>query len=238
MFFFISDIPTYIYLLDQDNNFLKFDPITFDVIYIGTIDCSTTAYPYSMAVQSNGTVWTLFTDGSLYIFDIETAQCQNTSYVSGQEGGLVLFGIHFARDGSSDTERLYISTDSSDTPYRLGTIDIDTLEVSIIGYYYTMSARGELAGTNDGRLFGLFEGIPFIIAEINQTNGEILSKISENMIQYTPDSSHFAFTSYLSDFFLFVGGSSFTDIYLYNSSIGITTKEKTISNGIVGAGIW
>jgi hypothetical protein len=189
-----------------------------------------------MAIQRTGKAWTLFTDGNLYTFDIQTAQCQTTLYVSQQEG-LILFGMNFVKDHSNNNERLYISSDSSDPPYRLGTIDIDTLEISVVAYYNALSARAELAGTNDGRLFGLFEGIPYIIAEINRTNGEILSKTSQNMIQYTSDSSQFAFISYLSNFFLFVGNSSFTDIFLYDSVTKITTKQQRISNGIVGAGV-
>jgi len=222
--------------LDQDNNFFQFHPTTFDVTFIGTLNCSTTAYAYSMALQRNGTAWTLFTDGNLYTFDVKTAQCQPTSYLFDQ-GGIILFGMDFATDGSDNTERLYISTDSSDPPFRLATIDVNTLEISVIGYYDSVYARGELTSTNDGRLFGLFEGTPFIVAEINRTNGEILSKNSQNMIQYTSDSSYFAFTSYLSNFFLFVGNFSYTDIFFYSSSTQTTTKQKTISYGIVGAGI-
>jgi hypothetical protein len=226
----------YIYLLDQDNNLFQFNPTTFDVTSIGTINCSTTAYAYSMALQCNGQAWTLFTDGNLYTFDIKTAQCQNTSYITDPDE-TILFGMYFAPNGSNNTETLYISGDSSDPPYHLATIDLNTFEISIIGYYQIISARAELTSTNDGRLFGLFEGAPYIIAEINQTNGQILSETLQNMIEYTPDSSHFAFTSYLSNFFLFVGNRSFTDIFLYDSSTNTTTKKKTIQNGIVGAGM-
>jgi hypothetical protein len=187
-------------------------------------------------LQRDGTAWTLYTDGNLYTFDINTAQCQTTSFLSQQEQ-LLLFGMNFVTDESSDTESLYISSDSANPPFRLATIDVDSLEISIINNYQTIYARAELTGTNDGRLFGLFEGTPFTIAEINRTNGEILSTISQNMIQYTSDSSHFAVTSYLSNFFLFVGDSSYTDIFLYDSLTQSTTKKTTISNGIVGAGI-
>jgi hypothetical protein len=223
-------------LIDQDSNFFRFYPNTLEVTLIGTLNCSTTSYPYSMALQSNGKAWTLFTDGNLYTFDIKTAQCQTTSFVSDPDEHS-LFGMDFATDGLSDNEILYISSDSSNGPYRLATIDLNTLDISVIGYYDTISARAELTGTNDGKLFGLFEGTPYVIAEINRTNGEILSKTSEDMIQYTSDSSYFAFTTYLSSFFLFVGNDSFTDIFLYNSSTKTTNKKTTIFNGIVGAGV-
>lgn len=232
----LTDLSTYIYLLDQDSNFLKFNPLTFDVKFIGKVNCSTTAYPYSLALQRDGKAWTLFTDGSLYTFDTKTALCQATSYLSQQEG-LILFGMKFILDKSSNTEKLYISSDSSNLPYRLATIDVATLKVSIIGYYNNIIGRGELTSSYDERLFGLFEGTPYIVAEINQTNAEILSKTSLDMIQYTPDSSYFAFESYLSNFFLFVGDNTYTDIFLYDLSSKSITKKKTIPNGIVGAGI-
>lgn len=224
------------YLLDRNSHFFRFNPTSFDVKFVGKLNCSTTAYPYSMALQRNGVAWTLFTNGNLYTFNTTTALCQITSYKSGQKG-LILFGMKFITDKSSNTERLYITSDSSNPPYRLATIDIMTLEISITGYYNNIHGRAELTSTYDGKLYGLFEGIPYIIAEINQTNGEILSKTSLNSIQYTPDSSHFAFESYLLNFFLFVGDNTFTDIFTYDVSSKIITKQKTISNGIVGTGI-
>jgi hypothetical protein len=44
-----SETSAYIYLLDQDSNFSRVDPKDFSVIFVGTLNCSTTAYPYSMA---------------------------------------------------------------------------------------------------------------------------------------------------------------------------------------------
>jgi hypothetical protein len=187
-----------------------------------------------MAVQRNGQAWTLFTDGSLYTFDVKTVQCQTTAYVPDQEG-LILFGMNFVSDELTESEALYLSSDSSSPPYRLATLDINTLEISVIGYYYSISARAELTGTNDGRLFGLFEGAPYIIAEINGTSGEILSQTEQDMIRYTSDSSNFAFASYSSNFFLFVGDQSFTDVFVFNSSTRTTTKQTRLTIGIVGS---
>lgn len=100
-----------------------------------------------------------------------------------------------------------------------------------------MNARTELTITLDGTLYGLFEGTSYIIAQINQTNAQITSKTSQNAIQFASDSSYFAFISYSSHFYLFVGNYSVTDIYLYNISSGSTNKVSTISNGIVGASV-
>ena len=188
-----------------------------------------------MALQRNGTVWALYTDGNLYTFDVKTGQCQATRFLS-QQNEILLFGMNFVIDESTNTENLYISSDSANPPFRLATINIDSLEIYVITTYESIFARSELTGTNDGRLFGLFEGTPFTIAEINRTDGAILSATSQNLIQYTSDSSHFAVTSYLFNFYLFIGNRSYTDIFLYDPSLQTTTKIKTISNGIVGAG--
>lgn len=188
-----------------------------------------------MAVQSDGTAWALYTDGNLYTFDTNTALCQETSFLA-EQTETTLFGMNFVRDQSSDTERLYITSDSSNPPFRLATIDVDSLEISMISSYESINARAELTSTPDGRLFGLFEGAPFIIAELNRTDGQILSQTSQNLIQYASDSSHFAFAAYSSNFFLFVGNGSSTDIFLYDSTRQTTIQQTRISYGIVGAG--
>lgn len=189
-----------------------------------------------MAVQRDGKAWALYTDGNLYRFDTKTSQCEQTSFLAGQSE-VTLFGMHFARDDSDDNDRLYITSDSSNPPFRLATIDVDSLDISIINYYQSISARAELTTTSDGRLFGLFEGTPFIIAELNRTNGEIVSHATQNTIQYASDSSHFAFTAYSTGFFLFVGNGTFTDVFLYDSTTDTITSKKRISDSIVGAGL-
>ncbi|CAF1050878.1 unnamed protein product [Adineta ricciae] len=232
-----SGTSRYIYIIDQDANFFQFNPRTSATTLITSLTCSTTAYPYSMAVQSTGTVWILFTDGNLYTFDVNTRQCQATSYVSGQEG-FILFGMNFINDYSTNTELLYITSDTSNPPFRLATLDITILEISIVSYYNSkISARGELTKTLDGRLFVLFEGQPFIIAEINQTTGKILSQTPQNDLRYASDASNFAFTSYLSQFFIFVGDQTYTDIFLHDTRSKTTTNRTRISNGIVGSGV-
>lgn len=188
-----------------------------------------------MAIQRDGKAWTLYTDGNLYTFDTKTSLCQGTSFQT-DEIESTLFGMNFVQDESNDIERLYLTSDSSNSPFRLAIMDVDSLEISIISYYESIDARAELTSTSDGRLFGLYEGTPFIIAELNRTNGQILSQTSQNMIQYTSDSSHFAFAAYSSNFFLFVGNGSFTDIFLYDSISRTTIQKKSISYGIVGAG--
>ncbi|CAF1538465.1 unnamed protein product [Adineta ricciae] len=232
-----SGTSRYIYIIDQDANFFQFNPRTSATTLITSLTCSTTAYPYSMAVQSAGTVWILFTDGNLYTFDVKTRRCQATSYLSGQEG-FVLFGMNFINDYSTNTELLYITSDTSNPPYRLATLDINILEITVVSYYNSkISARGELANTLDGRLFVLFEGQPFTIAEINQTTGEILSQAPQNDLRYVSDASNFAFTSYLSQFFIFVGDQTYTDIFLHDMKSKTTTNRTRISNGIVGSGV-
>ncbi len=93
----------------------------------------------------------MYTDGNLYTFDIQTIQCQATSFLS-QQKQFLLFGMNFVIDGSTNTESLYISSDSANSPFRLATIDIDSPEISIITTYEPIFARAELTGTNDGSI--------------------------------------------------------------------------------------
>jgi hypothetical protein len=227
----------YIYLLDASNGVFRFDPVSLSLSMIGTLDCPTGESPYSMAVQRNGTAWTVFTDGSLYSFDIKTAKCSATAFQPGQSG-FTTFGMGFATMGMSANETLFVSqADTSGGPHALGAIDLNTLALTEVGAYDKIDARAELTGTGDGRLFGAFEGTPYVVAQIDEGSAAILSQAPQDAIQYPPDSSNFAFAFYADQFFLFVGPGSSTDVFLYDPSTGVTTKKMTIDDEIVGAGV-
>lgn len=221
--------------MDQLSHFYYVSPVNFNGYVIGKLNCSNTSYPYSLAIQSDGMAWTLYSDGTLYKFNIKDLKCTETSYLSEQEG-IVLFGMNFVNDTSTNTEKLYLTTDPSSLPFRLATLDTTTLKISVVRYYDNIVGRGELTGTSDGRLFGLFEGTPFTLAEINKTNANIISKTPQNSIQSVSDSSYFAIASYKSDFlFGFGNDSSSTGLYFYNSTTKVVTKANSAPIVVVGA---
>lgn len=237
-----SDQTGAIYTLDADNSLYRFDPPTLDFTLIGVLDCpSVAASPYSMAVARDGTAWTVFTDGTLYKVDTTNAHCTSTSFVPGQSGWTT-FGMGFSTDTPGGTsETLYISEAKYDasvtTTKGLGKIDLQTMTLTPIGMYDKVDARAELTGSGDARLFGAFEGTPYDLVEIDKGSAQIKSQAPQNSINYPPDTSNFAFAFWGGDFYLFVGPGTSTDVFHYKPSDGTTTKVKSVSYEIVGAGV-
>ncbi len=236
-----SQATQYVYTLAGDNSLYQFDPPTLSFTLIGVLDCPTTgASPYSMAVDRNANAWVVFTDGNLYKVNTQNAACTATSFQPGQHGWTT-FGMGFSTDTPGGTsETLYVSESSlfnGGNTMGLGRIDTTTLQLVPIGMYDQINARAELTGTGDARLFGAFEGMPYVVAQIDKTNAHILSQAPQSAINYAPDSSNFAFAFWGGDFWLFVGPGTSTDVFHYQPSVPSTTKVKTVSFEIVGAGV-
>jgi hypothetical protein len=229
----------FVYTLAEDNTLYSFYPPTLAFTAIGVLDCPTSEGPFSMAVDRNGTAWVVFTDGSLWNVDTTNAHCTSTAYVPGQSG-FTTFGMGFSSNavGSVD-ETLFVSDSSefSGSTMGLAKIDTTTLALTPIGMYDKLNARAEMTGTGDARLFGAFEGTPYIVAQIDKTDAKILSEAPQNAISYAPDTSNFAFAFWGGDFWLFVGPGTSTDVFHYQVSSGVTTKVKSVSFEIVGAGV-
>jgi len=121
-------------------------------------------------------------------------------------------------------------------PWGSRKIDLQTLALTPIHRTTRSRARAELTGTGDGRLYGAFEGTPYVVAEIQKTNAHILSQASAERINYAPGSSNFAFAFWGGDFWLFVGPGLYTDVFQYKPSNGSTTLVKTVQFVVVGRG--
>jgi hypothetical protein len=232
----------FVYTLSAANELYSFDPPTLNFALIGVLDCLAPGEePYSMAVDRNANAWTVSTMGNLYNIDTKTAHCTPTTYAAGQNGWTT-FGMGFAADtagGSTDT--LYVSEAmygaGITTTKGLGKIDLTTMKLIPIGMYDQVNARAELTGTGDARLFGAFEGTPYNVVEIDKASAKILSQAPQNAITYAPDTSNFAFAAWGGDFWLFVGPGTSTDVFHYQVAAKTTTKVKTVSMEIVGAGV-
>lgn len=236
-----SQATQYVYTLAGDNSLYQFDPPSLTFTLIGVLNCpSGGASPYSMAVDRNANAWVVFTDGKLYKVNTQNAACAATSFQAGQHGWTT-FGMGFSTDTAGGTsETLYVSESSlfnGGATMGLGRIDTTTLQLVPIGMYDLITARAELTGTGDARLFGAFEGMPYVVAQIDKTAAHILSQAPQTAINYAPDTSNFAFAFWGGDFWLFVGPGTSTDVFHYQPSVPATTKVKTVSFEIVGAGV-
>lgn len=224
----------FVYTLDQQRTLWRFDPPSLQFTQIGTVNCPGVINPFSMAVDRVGNAWIVFAAGGVFRVDTKTAACTATGYVAGQ-GGYTTFGMGFSTDGPGSTHDTLFVSDSAVA--RLGKIDTQSLSLANIGGYDSITGRAELTGTGDGRLYGAFEGSPYVVAEIDKTTAHILSKAPQNAVNYPPGSSNFAFAFWGGDFWLFVGPGSKTDVFHYETASGQTTLATSVSQVIVGAGV-
>ncbi|MBI5534047.1 MAG: hypothetical protein HY898_15100 [Deltaproteobacteria bacterium] len=231
----------YVYVVTGDNVFYKFDPPTLMFNEIGKLSCPNTGgnTPFSMSVDRKGVAWVVFNGGKIYWVDVKTAKCTATSYVASQSG-FTTFGMGFSSDSAGSIEEtLYVSqSDVTASIKGLAKINTTTLKLEPIHDYDLIKGkRAEMTGTGDGKLFGAFEGKPYIVAEIDKTNANILSQAPQDAIQYEPNSSNFAFAAWGGDFWLFVGPGTSTDVFQYKPADSTTDKVKSVDFEIVGAGV-
>jgi hypothetical protein len=220
-----------VYTVSSDDVLRTFDPSTRTFGAIGKLDCPDKGKPYSMAVDRHGVAWVLYTTGHLYNVRIADASCTSTTFAVGQQG-FAAFGMGFSSNGNaSNDETLFV-----DSRGRLGKIDTDTLKLDVIGTFDKTHTDAELTGTGNGKLFGAFEGTPFVVSEIDKVDATNLSMAPQSDISYAPDDSNFAFAFWGGDFWLFVGQST-TDVFHYTPSTGVTEKVQSASFQVVGAGV-
>jgi len=229
----------YVYVIDDTATLYKFDPPALSFTAIGTLNCGTFFdTPFSMAVDRNANAWVVYTDGSLYKVDTKTAGCSPTSFAPGQSG-FITFGMGFSTDGpGSSHDTLFVSdSDFAGTTKGLAIVDTQSLVLTPVGMYDQINARAEMTGTGDGKLYGAFEGSPYVVSEIDKSNAKILSQAPQNPIQYPPGGSNFAFAFWGGSFWLFVGPGSKTDVFQFDPAANTTTLRTSVTQVIVGAGV-
>jgi hypothetical protein len=221
-----------VYTVSEDNVLRRFDPTTHTFESIGMLTCNDPTVPFSMAVDRHGVAWVLYATGRLFNVQTADASCTTTSFAPGQHG-FTTFGMGFSSNAKGSTdETLFVDANG-----HLGKIDTNTLTLDDLGPFDKTQARAELTGTGDGRLFGAFEGMPYVVSEIDKTNAAILSMAPQSAINYPPNGSNFAFAFWGGDFWLFVGPGMTTDVFHYAPSTGMTTKVQSESFTVVGAGV-
>ena len=225
-----------IYILGQDRQFARFDPISQSLTVLGTLSCpgqSAFNTTFSMSVDRKGIAWVLFADGQLYHVDTKTVACQATTFAPCQ-GGFCTFGMGFVADApGAEAETLYVSgVYNVSGGQGLAKIDPATLALVPIGDYDALAGKGaELTGTGDARLFGYFQDTPIRLAEIDRSNAKILT--ATNLIEI-PVGGSWAFAFWGGAFYVMSG----TGIRKYEPMSQITTLiNGNVGFNIVGAGV-
>jgi hypothetical protein len=236
-----------VYVVDNTNNFLSFDPRklgTADDPFtpIGVLNCpagapltgwTAPATPFSMSVDRDGTAWVLYTSGEIFNVDLTTAACSASAFTPHQQGGAwELFGMGYSTDSAgADTEKLFISggpimpVPQPDSGY----IDPSTLQITNTGSISVGENSPELTGTGDAKLYGYFPGTTGngFVQEIDKAAGDVTgSAMQAGAVSGGP--AAWAFAHWGGKFYIFI-----TDNDNFNSMVQVVNRSTGQYEGVV-----
>jgi hypothetical protein len=235
----------FVYTVDQNNTFSKFDPSTKTFTDLGTLNCPAGggATPFSMGVDRNAIAWVLYSDGTLYRVDT-TANLACTATGWHSQNGLTQFGMGFSTDtvgGTTDT--LYVAGGaavSMGTSATLAKLDTSAFTATTVG---TVSGWPELTGNSNAELWGWFPSdangtTTPSVQKLDKTNGHALTTYMLPQLQGMPSAWAFAFWG--GDYWIFLAKDLdlSTTVYQIDGTNGsIKGQTPTNTRMIVGAGV-
>jgi hypothetical protein len=234
----------WIYIVDSDATFLRFEPDSQTITSLGTLNCSPSATPFSMAVDRDANAWVLHDDGRIYLVDIENGlSCSQTTFTPNQLG-FERFGMGFVHDDASDTESLYIAGGSEISIgsgfSELGSIDVGTLNVSRVGSF---DGWPELTGNANGELWGFFpDSSPPSVRQINRSNAQTLQTFDVSAVNPAGGigDTAWAFAYWGGRYYIFFKGAADTSTNIWRltpSSDELIEYVPDTGRRIVGAGV-
>lgn len=211
-----------IYVVATDRGLYRFDPDKLTFTRVGTLDCSTAAGTFSMAVDRRGTAYVEFMDGRLFQVDTRDATCTPTPFQAGQ-AGFGTFGMGYANDENDAGETLYASGAG------LAALDTKTFQLKFLGSLAL--GRTELTG-KDKELYAFSVGSG-AVAKLDKTNATSLATYRTAAID---ESAAFAFAHWGGDFWIFTGTTT-SKVTRYSPSTDTSTVAvENTGILIVGAG--
>jgi hypothetical protein len=259
-----ADGVNYVYVVDEQNHFIKFDPRQLPgdpFTVIGTLNCpdngmtiqadGTTPMPFSMSVDRNGVAWVLYTTGELFNVSLTDASCTKAGNAIAASG-MELFGMGFVTDSAGGTtEKLYLAG-GGNAAQPNGNLAYDNthagdLTPTVVGTLTATSDYSpELTGTNEGLLYGFYPNLstPAYVQEIDKTSGTPVGSAwdlgSDGLGTSITD---WAFAQWGGTFWVFVttadglGNRNSTVRSIVRSSGAYTVVEQGLSYYIDGAGV-
>jgi hypothetical protein len=234
---------TLVYVLTENNELWSFFPPSLTFTMIGTLACpaSPNATPFSMAVDRNGTAYSVFTDGTLFQVDVATAACIATSFAPDQSG-FSTFGMGFTADPTDGGETLFVAESGFGAGVRddstgIASIDTTSFDLSFVAPFTPAIPGPELTGTSDGRLFGFFTntmGSGSNIVEIDRTSGEL---VAQNPLQAGSPDDGYAFAFWGGSFWVFTEEGGPTQVTHFDPATLIETTATVFPEPVVGAGV-
>jgi hypothetical protein len=181
-----------VYVLSKDNYLWSFEPDKKQFISIGLVGCKAPsgAQPNGMAVDRNAVAWVNYTDycttGTVYKVSTQDASCEATPTFTLPPNWYGV-GMGFSADTVGGTaETLYVTSEMflNNTNLGLGKLDFSQKTLVTIGQFtgdpLLTGQVGDLTGTGDARLFGLFgNNSPVRVVQMDKT-AHILSDMPVN----------------------------------------------------------
>jgi hypothetical protein len=247
-----STASEFVYVIDENNGFYKFDPTIASpsaFSLIGTLNCSSGGGPNSMDVSREGFAYVLFGEADVWTgqwacravhrVDINTAQCLEAIPFGCGSQGFSKFGMGYATDTADTTaEKLYLGNSLA---AEFGTLDTTSGAVQLLG---DLPNQGpEFTGNAAGELWGFFpyETPPAAIA-LNKANGSALQTLPLGSLPNIDEgySAAWAFAYWGGSFYIFYmvnPPNSSSVVYKLNYDGTVTTHIANTGLVIVGAGV-
>jgi hypothetical protein len=247
-----------IYLVDNTNRFLSFNPENGanTLKELGQLSCAASASwpawpqpvatPFSMSVDRKGKAWVLYTSGEVFWVDIKAVDCKPTPLPKGKDG-YQLFGMGFVSNAKgSDQEKLFIHGGEVGKLEKgnLAFIDTAALVITTVGPVGITGSEHspELTGTGNGELYGFFpNGAASAVRKISKTDGKTLQSWTA-ALPAGGDVVSWAFAHWGGKFYIFVTLADLLSetgmVLLLDPDTGSTTTLlKDTKYRIVGAGV-
>ena len=232
----------WVYVLDSDEQLLRFEPDSLSLTPVGRIDCpGSVASPFSMSVDRSGHAWVLYQGGDLFQVSTRDASCTATSFASNQ-AGFELFGMGFASDtAGGSAETLFVAGGSGSIigtgRSTLGRIDTRALSLNAIG---GLPGWPELTGTGTGELWGFFpDTSPRSVRRIDKITAGT-SDVIDLAALGSDQPSAWAFAFWGGRFYIFLMGQFATSTHVWEVDPGTGAADEVIRDSgyrIVGAGV-
>ncbi|MFN0253693.1 MAG: hypothetical protein ACKV2T_42890 [Kofleriaceae bacterium] len=230
-----------VYVVDDSNGFYSFDPRKLPgnnpFHRIGTLRCTGSSTPNSMAIDRKGVAWIGYQNGKVYRASIIDAKCDKQGWKPAGKPTRA-FGMGYVTKGPrTEEELLFVAGGVDDPTYQLATIDTEQKTWTKIS---SLSKKGhpELTGTSEGRLFGYYPtpGRGFV-QEIDRATGAAIGRTWR--IPGDPLSvDAYAFAHYGGVFYVFTTADGESSVHAVNMQTGkAQLVRKDLPYSIVGAGV-
>ena len=245
-----TDICDSIFLLELSNDYSseyiwRYDIQTHSYDLSGQLDCPKVVsddFLVALSADSKGLLWAISHESDVFVIRNDTLDCSYTQ-INAQSEHPPFIGrsLAFLRQNPEADDELYFSgvnqyPPTNDTPAVIAKRnDLGVSDVTTIPTLVGTDAFIDLAGTADGRLFGLRpNGAETAIIELDPVGGSVIQEWPTS----APAPRGWSFVWHDNRFWLFVSlDASSTSVYHFDPSNYTLTLENTIPFQVVGAAL-